>query len=310
MLNVFLGNRCNFDCDYCLQPKNPIAPVVPDMDKILDYIRANNIREIGYWGGEPLLYWDTIKTVHNFFLAAGLQFDKVIMITNGSLLDQEKVQYLNENNFYVCLSEHSEYGAARWEAFSNIKKSSISFLIRRGNVNLWQFREFVAALGRTFNRQFYTAVGYVRATPDCPGEYYLTHEDVKIHMAHLRDLEKLRERGDFFAEQFFSQQLKRWKDAFSKPATQNSFCCHEGKLTTDLAGNVYPCHYCANIENRIGTLDGYVPPPMTRQYIESEKCQECEAAPWCQGNCYLSTTHEVDCFLALEQHKLFKELSV
>lgn len=309
MLNIFLGNRCNFGCDYCLQPKAPIEPAEPDIQKIIDFIQENDIRQIGYWGGEPLLYWDTITRTHNAFLEAGLSFDEVLMITNGSLLDQEIVRYVNEHGFYVVVSEHTRFGQARWSALAAIQKGSINCMITRKNLLLWEFREMIRILEQMFNRPFFLAVGYVRATPDCPDKFYLRPDDVQIHMQHLRELAELKERGDEFAIRYFDQQMHRWKGAFEKPWTGQPLCCNKDKLTIDLAGNVFPCHYCVSPERTIGTLDSYRPGPAVTRHIESAKCQECEAVPWCRGNCYLSMTHEADCLLALEQHRLFKELN-
>ena len=309
MLNLFLGNRCNFSCDYCLQPKGEFTPVTPDLAGIISYIRENNVKNIGYWGGEPLLYWDTITFVHDALVAAGLEFELVLLISNGSLLDAEKVAYINAKGFYVTLSDHEPFGQINWRMAARLKKSSISFLVTRVDLTLWGFRDFIYRLMDTYNREFFVAVGYVRATSKCPEKFYLRNDDVKIHMAHLADMAVLKDKGDLFARLALHYLLGRWKRAFTKPYSGQSLCCHNGKMTIDLAGSVYPCHYCASPADKIGTLNAYNPGPVVTRHISTEKCRECEAVPWCRGNCYLSRTHETDCDLALSQHNFFKELN-
>jgi len=309
MLNIFLGNRCNFSCDYCLQPKDKFAPVAPDLPRLIEYIRENDVRDIGYWGGEPLLYWNTITTIHSAFQDAGLEFDKILLITNGSLLAPDKVKYINDYGFYVTVSEHEPFGYALWSELANIEKCSVSFLVTGQNYTLWNFRKYYNQLTNWYDRQFNVAIGYVRATKDTPKKYYLTYDQANAHVAHLRDLAQLRDKGDLFASRVLQFHSVRWQKAFEIPYDGKAMCCNDGKMTIDLAGNVYPCHYSANPADQIGSLDGYTPSPLVQQHISTDKCQECEATPWCKGNCYLSRTHEVDCHLALLIHEFMKELN-
>lgn len=113
-VKIQLGLSCNFECDYCNQrfvphadSTNPddIAPFVENMSKWFDGgddgLGIN--RTFEFWGGEPFVYWKTLKPLaeklHAKYPNAGLS-----VITNGSLLDKEKVDWLNTLGFNVSVS--------------------------------------------------------------------------------------------------------------------------------------------------------------------------------------------------------------
>ena len=41
------------------------------------------------------------------------------------------------------------------------------------------------------------------------------------------------------------------------------------------------------------------------RWMKSAECQACPVRSWCRGNCHLSQTHELDCRLSREKHRVF-----
>lgn len=107
-LKVSLGLLCNYECSYCSQRFVPHADSSnpADVDKFIAQLPEAMIEppeRIEFWGGEPFVYWKTLKP-----LAEGLRqlYPKAHfnIITNGSLLDAEKNEWLDRLGFAVGLS--------------------------------------------------------------------------------------------------------------------------------------------------------------------------------------------------------------
>jgi uncharacterized protein len=95
--------RCNFRCQYCYEASQRDGRFMSKQtqERLIDWIKEHsNIRSlfVAWYGGEPLLAFDTICTLTKRFLDLGLAYDKCAMVTNGYLLDGEKISRLNDLN--------------------------------------------------------------------------------------------------------------------------------------------------------------------------------------------------------------------
>lgn len=97
-LKVSLGLSCNYECNYCSQRfvahaessnSGDIEPFVAQLTGAL----TQAPQRIEFWGGEPFVYWKTLKPLAERLRALYLDADFNI-ITNGSLLDEEKTNGL------------------------------------------------------------------------------------------------------------------------------------------------------------------------------------------------------------------------
>lgn len=97
-LKVSLGLSCNYECNYCSQrfvphaeSSNPddIEPFVAQLTGAL----TQAPQRIEFWGGEPFVYWKTLKPLAERLRVLYPDADFNI-ITNGSLLDEEKTNGL------------------------------------------------------------------------------------------------------------------------------------------------------------------------------------------------------------------------
>ena len=113
-VKIQLGLSCNFECDYCNQrfvphadSTNPddVQPFVSNMHTWFDGGEdgLGGGVHFEFWGGEPLVYWKTLKPLAESIIFKYPNSSRSI-ITNGSLLDEEKNEWLIENNFWVGIS--------------------------------------------------------------------------------------------------------------------------------------------------------------------------------------------------------------
>ena len=114
LLKIQLGLSCNYSCDYCSQKFVERAPETSKRDidvfmeklEVLEFDESKGLK-VEFWGGEPFVYWKTMKP-----LAEALR-DKFkhwkrrpnfSVITNGSILNEEMIDWLMQMNFSVAIS--------------------------------------------------------------------------------------------------------------------------------------------------------------------------------------------------------------
>jgi len=318
MLNVFLGYACNFKCGYCLQsPGSPPARNKQDdvekfVDEVVPFLQKNGIDEIAYWGGEPLLYWPQIEIIHEELLRAGLTFQFVKFVTNGSLLDDHYVETLNRWGAYVVVSRHNVESEPSWNNVAKLRRSSVSFLFTHKELYAWPWFHALDTLEQRWGRPFFPYVHWVRATAGCASGFYLTHNDLDHHVPHLWELAERRLAGDRYARSMFEGHLRDWQRDLVPGGDGIPMCHGDHHISVDLAGNRYGCHHSARSELRTGSIFGSEEAtPETKRaiahvekFVKSGECMTCPIRSWCRGNCHLSDTHDVDCRLAKEKHKL------
>jgi len=120
-VKIQLGLSCNFECDYCNQRFVPHADstnpddVVPFVQKMSTWFDGGDDgfglnRSFEFWGGEPLVYWKTFKPLAEEIHKKYPNSHKSV-ITNGSLLDKEKVDWLDSLGFQLAVSHD---GPGQW----------------------------------------------------------------------------------------------------------------------------------------------------------------------------------------------------
>jgi uncharacterized protein len=113
-IKIQLGLSCNFECDYCNQRFVPHADstnpddVQPFVDNMSTWYHGGDDglgagSHFEFWGGEPLVYWKTLKPLAESILSKYPNATRSI-ITNGSLLDNTKIDWLEKYDFWVGVS--------------------------------------------------------------------------------------------------------------------------------------------------------------------------------------------------------------
>jgi uncharacterized protein len=108
-LTLHLTEACNLACQYCFQKRQSRSLSFSDIGQALDFFaEALEPRAyIGFYGGEPLLEFDTIRRavghIQNHLDLRGKNI-RYSISTNGSLLTDEILRFLDEHTFLVTLS--------------------------------------------------------------------------------------------------------------------------------------------------------------------------------------------------------------
>lgn len=161
IFSVALSEQCNLNCSYCNVDKQSQKKISADKF-IAEYykLRAKAPEkkiQIDFFGGEPLLQWPTIKKiVEELKDQENCQF---FMPTNGLLLTDDKIDYLNENRVQVSLSfdglwqdsnrkQHNDKGTLRLylkkaELFRKLNDLECHTMISKGNFDLLDNHLFI-----------------------------------------------------------------------------------------------------------------------------------------------------------------------
>ena len=160
VMSIALSEQCNLNCTYCNVDKLSKKRIDPQL--FLNQYRQkrtdlpNEKFQVDFYGGEPLLQWDIVKTIVGEIHGDG---SKLFMPTNGLLLTQEKVDYLNEHGFQVSLSfdglwqdinrkQHNNTGTLdlylkKRDLFRQLNNLECHTMIYKGNFNLLENHLFI-----------------------------------------------------------------------------------------------------------------------------------------------------------------------
>ena len=109
VLKIQLGLNCNYSCSYCSQASEIASAAITKTSDVhaflsdLDRWIEAPPRHIEFWGGEPLLYFAKLQLLvpelDRRFPNAGFS-----MLSNGSLLDDEKVEFILDHDIEFVVS--------------------------------------------------------------------------------------------------------------------------------------------------------------------------------------------------------------
>lgn len=113
-LNV--AHDCNLRCEYCFAAKGdfgcgrvlmPLEVGKRAIDFLIQNSGTRHNLELDFFGGEPLMNFDVVKEIVNYARSEEKKYDKnfrFTITTNGLLLDDEKIEFINKEMSNVVLS--------------------------------------------------------------------------------------------------------------------------------------------------------------------------------------------------------------
>jgi len=114
LLKIQMGLSCNYSCDYCSQKfveraaetsKKDIDAFMEKLD-VLEFDEQSGLK-VEFWGGEPFVYWKTFKPLAEAMRDRFSHWKRrpnFSVITNGSILTDEIIDWLMKMNFSVSIS--------------------------------------------------------------------------------------------------------------------------------------------------------------------------------------------------------------
>lgn len=115
VLYLILSSGCNLACKYCFiensmynnkcEQNMSMGTVDTAVNKYCEYVKKQGVSKplIIFYGGEPLVNWPAITKTVEIVKTHGVKMEYSI-VTNATLLDEEKVQFLVQNDVEIGIS--------------------------------------------------------------------------------------------------------------------------------------------------------------------------------------------------------------
>ncbi|MFK7779956.1 MAG: radical SAM protein [Candidatus Gracilibacteria bacterium] len=135
---LIMTRQCNFRCNYCAIDFSDDILGYDVIDNFINFLKNNrnkiNELRLEFFGGEPLLEYEKIKYIVEH--TRQLDISNYLIVTNGSLLTKEKINFLINNKIQIIFSValHSKEILNNVELFKDIKLNNflINFIIEPG----------------------------------------------------------------------------------------------------------------------------------------------------------------------------------
>lgn len=303
-LKIQLGLGCNYSCEYCSQSihkstakKTPAKMAKSLIDK-LSVIEGEPDR-IEFWGGEPLLYMKHLR-----ILVPALRdrwpTAEFTMITNGSLLDADIVNFIIDNRMIVVISHDGPGQHVRGDdPFDNpswvelvrglhdIYGVSFNAVLSRGNLNPYETIRYIREkMGRDVEVNFEGVVNIH------DGDESLTDEERRGLMMNV--FSQLIS-GVLHDSVSMTWKMKHFYDAIANayPANSMGQKCQmdrDDHLAVDLKGNVLTCQNVGEGLHKIGDITDVTAVRLnTSKHWSHRKCRDCVVLQFCYGSCMFLT---------------------
>lgn len=337
-LNV--AHTCNLSCEYCFAKggKYHGKDAIMDIDtakSAIDFLVENSSNhynlDVDFFGGEPLLNFDLVKETVSYARSLEDKYNKhfnFTLTTNGMLLDDDVIEYLNENMKNVVLSldgraekhDHFRKKLNGEGSFNEVVPKFQNFVKKRGDKEYYMRGTFTANnLDFTEDIKTYLDLGFERTSlePVVGNEtepYALKEEHLETiynEYEKLADMmiEKI-DQGENFVFYHYMIDL------------ENGPCAHKrisgcGSGTEYMAitptGGIYPCHqFVGNDDFLLGNLEeGIKKHEIIDEFKQcncysKDECRSCWANMYCSGGCAansynatgdINNIHEYSCKL-------------
>jgi uncharacterized protein len=325
-LKITMGLKCNYACSYCNQAHQPHDPVggPEDADELVRKMKQNfefgtyDKFRLEFWGGEPMVYWKTLKPLAEKVrkVYPNAQF---MMVTNGSLLDREKIDWFNRMGFSIGMSHDGPLHAqnrgpdpldepkakdAVVYALKTMGQGRFTFncVLTRENVSIPAVRDFILQkLNRKDYDYEYTEIGQMELQvtteelmlpyDDSGMAHSLQTPDEKKEILHNLFWETIQGTNEFSwtvnskITSFFESLV------YQRPAEVVGQKCgmdKEDNIAIDMKGNVTTCQNTSSLtKHNLGNIEDFDNIRLTNSYHWSTRaeCPSCPVVQLCQGAC-------------------------
>lgn len=337
-LCLHIAHDCNLKCKYCFAEEGEYHGKRELMSlevgkKAIDFlIKASGKRknlEVDFFGGEPLMNFDVVKGIVEYARSIEKENNKnfrFTITTNGILLNDDIMKYINENMHNVVLSidgrkevnDRMRPRAGGQGSYDNIvpkfqklaeSRNQTDYYVRgtftRHNLDFEKDVLHLADLG-------FKQISVEPVVADPSEDYAIQEEDLPVIFEEYeklaKEIIKRRKEGKWF--NFFHFMI----DLTGGPCvTKRLVGCGSGTeyLAVTPTGDLYPCHQFVGQEQfKMGTVDTGVVNTDIRKNFEQcnvynkPVCQNCWAKFYCSGGCVansynshgdLITPYEIGC---------------
>ncbi|MDD3395275.1 MAG: thioether cross-link-forming SCIFF peptide maturase [Negativicutes bacterium] len=316
-LNV--AHDCNLRCDYCFASEGDYQcgrtlmsteVALKAVDYLLQESKGRRSIEIDFFGGEPLMNFDVVKEVVSYGRSLEKKMDKSFyftITTNGTLLDDEKINYINQNMDNVVISidgrkdihdavRHDQKGRGSYARILPLAQR----LVAGRNGKSYFVRGTFTARNKDFSKDvmhlFDQGFSEVSVEPvvGAGRDFHFIEADVSEIMSEYDKLALL------YLERIIEEPQLRFYhfniDVFKGPCLYKRVtACGAGYeyLAVSPEGLLYPCHQFVGQDGfSVGDINNGIVNQSLCEYFEQtnilkkEACSECWAKLFCSGGCH------------------------
>lgn len=316
-----MAHDCNLKCEYCFASQGNFKGQRSLMSyevgqKAFDYLVKNSGNrvnlEVDFFGGEPLMNFDVIKKLVDY--ARSLEKDnnkrfRFTITTNGVLLDDEIIEYINENMDNVVLSIDGRKSVNDKMRKTLNDKGSYDIIVSNFKKLVANRKEkdyFARGTYTAYNLDFSEDVKHMRelgfehisvepVVTKPEEKYALTEEHVntlkeeyeKLAKMYVNDYKHKDKKFSFF---HFNIELDGGPCIYKR-----SVGCGAGTeyIAVTPEGDFYPCHqFVGETEFIIGNVnDGITNDIVVNKFRnvsvnDKPTCKDCWAKYYCSGGCH------------------------
>ena len=323
MINV--TSKCNLRCVYCFRKHDNERTITKNeclkiCNFILNYCKKYNINRISLqpWGGEPLIAYDRILDIDDFFKNNNLDC-QIYLQTNGTLLSKKKAIELIKRNIHIGFSidgikEMNDLqrvflngdGTYQYilKGINNMLNSgcngigAISVITSK---NIEYIEQSIIDLIESIKLKTIKC-NPVKLPVDCHVEALSDFQLKELGANLVRLSIKLRKEGYDFIESNVKDRLKNLSCCY-RGSICNSNGCQGGRrmISFDCDGNIFPCEMVDYPEEIIGTINENIDlidmisnAVDKNDYFLLKKSDKCNKCPWevyCKGGCTTATKY-------------------
>lgn len=324
-LCLHIAHDCNLACRYCFAEEGEYHGRRALMDfetgkKALDFLVANSGNrvhlEVDFFGGEPLMNWDVVKKLVLYGRSIEKEHHKQFrftMTTNGILLDEEKLAFINQEmgNLVLSLDGRKEVNdrmrphRGGQGSYDEIVPKFIRAAKSRNQMNYYLRGTFTR-----YNLDFakdvlhaadlgFEQISVEPVVADEKEDYAIREEDIPAIEREYDRLagELLKRRREGKPVNFFHFMI----DLEGGPCVAKRLSgCGSGceYLAVTPWGDFYPCHqFVGQEEFLMGNVDAGITRPEIQQQFKDcnvytkQKCKDCFAKFYCSGGCAANAYH-------------------
>ena len=301
---LHLTEKCNLRCKYCYQNRNTRELDFEKIKTLIDREVKNKTKrlELVFYGGEPLLKENIIKqTIEYSKLKNGRTKFLYGITTNGTLLDDEFIRFMKENNFTnIGYSIDGNKIVQNMNRVTSEGEGTFDIVEKNAKKVIINFDDVVAMMTVCKN-----TLKYLSKSIEYLSELGFKYINPTLNYSenwNEEDLRELKKQYKLIGE-FYKNKMMREEDiniSFLEDKIYNYIkdkdCNEQCEIGTknvnvDVNGNLYPCmQFVGKSEYIIGNCEKGIDKKSLKNIIihnsfENELCRECSINKRCKHRC-------------------------
>ena len=340
---LHVAHTCNLNCSYCFASQGKYQGDRALMsfetgkrafDFLIEKSGSRRNLEVDFFGGEPLMNWEVVKQLVEYAREVEKKHNKnfrFTLTTNGVLLDDEVMDYLNKEMSNVVLSldgrqkvhDHFRVDYNGKGSYEKILPKFRELVEKREGKGYYMRGTFTHNNTDFTNDIFHMAdLGFKELSMEpvvCPPDdpYALTDEDLPVlyeqYEILAKEMIRRKKAGNGFTIYHYMLDLKNGPCIYKRITG-----CGSGTeyMAVTPWGDLYPCHQFVGDEKYcLGNIwDGVKNTEVQDEFRKCnayarEDCRDCWAKLYCSGGCAANSYHSTGSISGIYEYgcKLFKK---